>query len=180
LSSNWVAGVPSPGQRIDILRRLLIGVHHSLSNEELESVALATHGFVGADLAALCNEAALSALRRYISLKENSTQPLGHPGCSFEKCKSQDTEDPSSLSSSFSQLTISSDDVACMKGGNIKSSESYDDTDEIPLLVTIKDFDKAKTKVRPSAMREVSLLSTCKALAIGLLYDSSYLYIWSV
>lgn len=164
---------------MDILRRLLIGVHHSLSNEELESVALVTHGFVGADLAALCNEAALSVLRRYISLKENSTQQLGHPGCSFDNC-SQDTEDPSSLSSSFSRLTMSSDDVACMKGGNIKGSESYDGTDEIPLLVTIKDFDKAKTKVRPSAMREVSLLSTCKALAIGLFYDSSYLYMWSV
>jgi len=150
-------GVPSPGQRMDILRRLLIGVHHSLSNEEIESIALATHGFVGADLAALCNEAALSALRCYISVKENSTQQLGHPGCSFDKCNSQDTEDPSSLSSSFSQLTMSSDDVACMKGSNIKSSESYDDTNEIPLLVTIKDFDKAKTKVRPSAMREVIL-----------------------
>lgn len=158
---------------MDILHHLLIGVHHSLSNEELESVALATHGFVGADLAALCNEAALSALRRYISLKENSTQQLGHPGCSFD---SQDTEDPSSLSSSFSHLTMSSDDVACMKGGNMKSSESYDDKDEIPLIVTIKDFDNAKTKIRPSAMREVSLLSTCKALAIGLFYDSSYLY----
>jgi AAA family ATPase len=48
---------------MDILRRLLIGVHHSLSNEELESAALVTHGSVGADLAALCNEAALSALR---------------------------------------------------------------------------------------------------------------------
>lgn len=149
-------GVPSPGQRMDILRHLLIGVHHSLTNEEVESIALATHGFVGADLAAVCNEAALSALRRYISLKENSIQQLGHPGCSFYKCNSQDTEDSSSLSSSFSKLTMSSY-VACMNGGNIKSSESYDDTDEIPLYVTNKDFDKAKTKVRPSAMREVIL-----------------------
>jgi SpoVK/Ycf46/Vps4 family AAA+-type ATPase len=164
---------------MDILRHLLIGVHHSLTSEEVESVALATHGFVGADLAAVCNEAALSALRRYISLKENPIQQLGHPGCSFYKCNSQDTEDSSSLSSSFSQLTMSSY-VACMNGGNIKSSESYDDTDEIPLYVTNKDFDKAKTKVRPSAMREVSLMFTCKTLAIGLFYDSSYLCRWFV
>lgn len=156
--------MPSPGQRLDILHHLLTGVHHSLSNEELESVALATHGFVGADLSALCNEAALSALRRYITLKENSTQQLGRPESSFDNYNSQDNKDLSSLSSSFSQLTMSSDSVACMKGDNIKSNESYADTDEILLIVTIKDFDKAKTKVGPSAMREVSLLSTCKAL----------------
>uniref|UniRef100_A0A0E0MDX7 AAA ATPase AAA+ lid domain-containing protein n=1 Tax=Oryza punctata TaxID=4537 RepID=A0A0E0MDX7_ORYPU len=63
-------GVPSPGQRLDILQHLLVGVQHSLSCEQLESLVSATHGFVGADLAALGNEAALSALCRYITLKK--------------------------------------------------------------------------------------------------------------
>ena len=77
--------MPSPAQRMDILRHLLIGVHHSLSNEELESIALDTHGFVVADLAALCNEAALIALCRFISLRENSSLQLGHPDSSVDK-----------------------------------------------------------------------------------------------
>ncbi len=45
------------------LRRL----KHSLSDEQVASLAAAAHGFVGADLAALCNEAAMAALRRIIA-----------------------------------------------------------------------------------------------------------------
>ncbi|TVU45998.1 hypothetical protein EJB05_05510, partial [Eragrostis curvula] len=142
-------GVPSPGQRLDILHHILIGIHHSLTGEELESLAQATHGFVGADLAALCNEAALSALRRYISLKENSNPLLGHPDTSVDKNNNQKTFDHlgdqiSSLSSSLSKLTMTSVDFE-------------DGNDEKLLLVTSEDFEKAKMKVRPSAMREVML-----------------------
>ncbi|PAN29851.1 hypothetical protein PAHAL_5G254000 [Panicum hallii] len=126
-------GVPSPGQRLDILQHLLIGVQHSLDDEELKSIAQETHGFVGADLAALCNEAAFCALRRYISLKENSSN---------------------TLPASFSAMSL--DDAPCTNS-NAKSSESYDETDEKALSVNSEDFKKAKTKVRPSAMREVML-----------------------
>jgi len=91
---------------------------------------------VGADLAALCNEAAFCALRRYISLKENSSNTL--PAC-------------------FSAMSL--DDARCANS-NEKSSEYYDETDEKALSVNSEDFKKAKTKVRPSAMREVSILST--------------------
>ncbi|RLM92299.1 hypothetical protein C2845_PM08G18150 [Panicum miliaceum] len=126
-------GVPSPGQRLDILQHLLIGVQHSLDDEELKSIAQETHGFVGADLAALCNEAAFCALRRYISLKENSSN---------------------TLPASFSAMSL--DDAPCTNS-NAKSSESYDETDEKALSVNSEDFKTAKTKVRPSAMREVML-----------------------
>ncbi|KAG2560439.1 hypothetical protein PVAP13_8KG159300 [Panicum virgatum] len=126
-------GVPSPGQRLDILQHLLIGVRHSLDDEELESIAQEAHGFVGADLAALCNEAAFCALRRYISLKENSSN---------------------TLPASFSAMSL--DDAPCTNT-NTKSSKSYGETDEKALSVNSEDFKKAKTKVRPSAMREVML-----------------------
>ncbi|KAG2598923.1 hypothetical protein PVAP13_5KG386900 [Panicum virgatum] len=126
-------GVPSPGQRLDILQHLLVGVQHSLDDEDLKSIAQETHGFVGADLAALCNEAAFCALRRYISLKENSSNTL--PAC-------------------FSAMSL--DDARCANS-NEKSSEYYDETDEKALSVNSEDFKKAKTKVRPSAMREVIL-----------------------
>ena len=128
--------MPSPGQRLDILQHLLVGVQHSLDDEDLKSIAQETHGFVGADLAALCNEAAFCALRRYISLKENSSN---------------------TIPAHFSAMSL--DDAPCTNS-NEKSSEYYDETDEKALSVNSEDFKKAKTKVRPSAMREVSILST--------------------
>ncbi|KAL6868088.1 hypothetical protein ACP4OV_014933 [Aristida adscensionis] len=155
-------GVPSPGQRLDILQHLLTGVHHTLTGEELECLAQATHGFVGADLAALCNEAALSALRRYISLKEGSAHQLARHDTSVDKCNNQET-DPSgcqirSLSSSLERLTMSVEDALCTKREySSKNSESDDEEDKKLLFVTTEDFEKAKIKVRPSAMREVML-----------------------
>lgn len=156
-------GVPSPGQRLDILHHLLTGVHHSLTSEEVESLAFATHGFVGADLAALCNEAALSALRRYVSVKESSTQLLSDHATSTEKSNGRGIDgvlgcEVSSLSSSLSKLTMSTKDFPPIsKGNSTESSEPDDKEDELLLLVTKEDFEKAKIKVRPSAMREVML-----------------------
>ncbi|VAH93336.1 unnamed protein product [Triticum turgidum subsp. durum] len=156
-------GVPSPGQRLDILHLLLSGVHHSLTSEEVECLAFATHGFVGADLAALCNEAALSALRRYISVKESSTQPLGDRATHAEKTNIQEIDgllgyEISSLSSSLSKLTMSTEDYSWTNRGDIiESSELNDKKDELLLLVIKDDFEQAKMKVRPSAMREVML-----------------------
>lgn len=156
-------GVPSPGQRLDILHHLLIGVHHSLTSEEVESLACATHGFVGADLAALCNEAALSALRRYISVKESSSQLLGDHATNAVKSNIRDIDGPlgyeiTSLSSSLSKLTMSTEDYPWTNRGDITESSRPDDKrDDLLLLVTNDDFEKAKMKVRPSAMREVML-----------------------
>ncbi|KAL5982941.1 hypothetical protein ACLOJK_017021 [Asimina triloba] len=62
-------GVPSRDQRLDILLTLLSEMDHSLADTEVRSLASTTHGFVGADLAALCNKAALTALRRYNKIK---------------------------------------------------------------------------------------------------------------
>ncbi len=45
----------------------LARVRHSLSHDDISRLAAAAHGFVGADLAALCNEAAMAALRRVIA-----------------------------------------------------------------------------------------------------------------
>ncbi|CAM0874868.1 unnamed protein product [Alopecurus aequalis] len=156
-------GVPSPGQRLDILHHLLIGVHHSLTSKEVESLAFATHGFVGADLAALCNEAALSALRRYISVKESSSQLLAVRATNAENSNIRDIDgslgyEITSLSSSLSKLTMSTEDYPWTVRGDItESSEPADKKDDLLLLVTNDEFEKAKMKIRPSAMREVML-----------------------
>ncbi|KAL3678120.1 hypothetical protein R1sor_021076 [Riccia sorocarpa] len=93
-------GVPTPSDRLGILQVLLRDLRHSLMPSDVSEIAAMTHGFVGADLAALCNEAAMSSLR-----------------CS------------------------------------IQASQGH----ESSLEVTVQDFQVAKTKVRPSAMREVAL-----------------------
>uniref|UniRef100_A0A8C5LPG3 AFG2 AAA ATPase homolog A n=1 Tax=Leptobrachium leishanense TaxID=445787 RepID=A0A8C5LPG3_9ANUR len=57
-------GVPNAREREDILQKVLQKVPHHLNKVELVQLADSTHGYVGADLAALCKEAGLNALRR--------------------------------------------------------------------------------------------------------------------
>ncbi|NXE64064.1 SPAT5 protein, partial [Calcarius ornatus] len=57
-------GIPNAQDRLDILQKLLKRVPHSLTAEQLAHLADSAHGYVGADLAALCKEAGLYALRR--------------------------------------------------------------------------------------------------------------------
>ena len=52
---------------------------HELSEEELQDLAATAHGFVGADLAALAQEASLAALRRIIAARA-SPQSASPPG----------------------------------------------------------------------------------------------------
>ncbi|XP_015449393.1 spermatogenesis-associated protein 5 [Pteropus alecto] len=64
-------GVPSAQDRLDILQKLLRRVPHSLTRAELLQLANSAHGYVGADLKALCNEAGLYALRRVLKKQPN-------------------------------------------------------------------------------------------------------------
>ncbi|XP_077588771.1 ATPase family gene 2 protein homolog A [Stigmatopora nigra] len=66
-------GVPSPAERADILRKQLKSVPCSASEKEVTKLADAAHGYVGADLAAVCKEAGLNALRRGISTSGNAS-----------------------------------------------------------------------------------------------------------
>ncbi|XP_036072110.1 ATPase family protein 2 homolog isoform X2 [Oryzias melastigma] len=65
-------GVPTSAERTDILLKLLDLVPCSATAEELTQLAESAHGYVGADLAAVCKEAGLRAVRRGLksSLKE--------------------------------------------------------------------------------------------------------------
>ncbi|XP_060035092.1 ATPase family gene 2 protein homolog A [Erinaceus europaeus] len=66
-------GVPSAQGRLDILQKLLRAVPHSLSRTQLQQLARSAHGYVGADLRALCNEAGLCALRRVLQTQPSLT-----------------------------------------------------------------------------------------------------------
>ncbi|XP_048365751.1 ATPase family protein 2 homolog isoform X2 [Sphaerodactylus townsendi] len=64
-------GVPNAQDRLEILHKLLNKVPHSLSATELIQLADSAHGYVGADLAALCKEAGLYALQRVLGQQAN-------------------------------------------------------------------------------------------------------------
>ncbi|XP_054845912.1 ribosome biogenesis protein SPATA5 isoform X2 [Eublepharis macularius] len=64
-------GVPNAQDRLEILQKLLKKVPHSLSAAELIQLADSVHGYVGADLAALCKESGLCALRRVLGQQAN-------------------------------------------------------------------------------------------------------------
>ena len=56
-------GVPSALDRRQILRKVLSKVKHNLTEIDIHNIADAAHGYVGADLVALCKEASLHAMK---------------------------------------------------------------------------------------------------------------------
>ncbi|KAI8051985.1 P-loop containing nucleoside triphosphate hydrolase protein [Syncephalis plumigaleata] len=59
-------GIPNAEARFGILTALLRETPHKATVEELRKLAAITHGYVGADLAAVCREAGLKAIQRTI------------------------------------------------------------------------------------------------------------------
>lgn len=166
--------MPSPKQRLDILLTLLGEMEHSLLDVQVEHLAMVTHGYVGADLAALCNEAALVCLRRYVKFKyschdlDSRSTSVACKGCSDVITEGSDclevTRDISrdyadSATSSVSNLSVSSETRLSLplKGTVPEHADHIIDgvEEECRLRVAFEDFEKARIKVRPSAMREV-------------------------
>ncbi|KAF8102067.1 hypothetical protein N665_0201s0356 [Sinapis alba] len=159
-------GVPSSAQRFDILQTILSGMRHSLSDTQLEQLAVGTHGFVGADLSALCCEAAFVCLRKHLDQESSSSNlPLEetpitaseYRGSEFSTNMTDVSSDGSDSASSC--ITVSPTTVSVVadnfkNGGN---SEQILRKEEHTLSVGFEDFEKAKIKIRPSAMREVIL-----------------------
>uniref|UniRef100_A0A3Q2PQF1 AFG2 AAA ATPase homolog A n=1 Tax=Fundulus heteroclitus TaxID=8078 RepID=A0A3Q2PQF1_FUNHE len=66
-------GVPGSAERADILQKLLSPVPCSATTEELTQLADVAHGYVGADLAAVCKEAGLHALKRALAVSQHAS-----------------------------------------------------------------------------------------------------------
>ena len=160
--------MPSPKQRLDILVTLLSEMQHSLLDIQVQHLATVTHGFVGADLAALCNEAALVCLRHYVKFKHSchdlhsSTLCEGWSSGILER--SDCLEDTRNISRDYADSSVSNSGVSsdiqpsfCLKGTIPKILDNIMDgiDEECRLGVTFEDFERARMKVRPSAMREV-------------------------
>lgn len=112
-------GIPNSDARLSILTAIMRKIPHSLSIEELGVIANKAHGYVGADLAAVCREAGLNCIRR----------------CSAGKCINMEKERCQVITDIASGL----DSV-------------------VDLRVNMSDMMEALSQVRPSAMREVSVV----------------------
>ncbi|WOH06340.1 hypothetical protein DCAR_0625766 [Daucus carota subsp. sativus] len=158
-------GVPSPDQRYDILLALLKEKEHSLSDTEVQYLAKATHGFVGADLAVLCNEAKLICLRRYTDLQISYDEPH----CNISPFSSPDIIEgfngPDDINDSTSQdhldYTCSSALESPVRQENLDNEilnvSGTSAVERDTLRVSFDDFERARKKIGPSAMREVIL-----------------------
>ena len=65
-------GIPDAKARSEIFNVHLRGVPHTLTESELETISNSTHGYVGADIAALCREASMIALDRSLNTETKS------------------------------------------------------------------------------------------------------------
>ncbi|GLJ08512.1 hypothetical protein SUGI_0090240 [Cryptomeria japonica] len=185
LDREFEIGVPSPRQRIEIFEAILCQMNHCLTQADLQSLATSTHGFVGADISALCNEAAMSALRRHINMqgscnvKKSYCPQLEAPGNERPTATEITCDSQVSMTSSdslqcvtglLSDLSICSDNDnkqledsisirdTCMDGSyKVLGDEKARLMETSLLKITMDDFERAKMKVRPSAMREVIL-----------------------
>ncbi|XP_023637815.1 calmodulin-interacting protein 111 isoform X2 [Capsella rubella] len=167
-------GVPSSAQRSDILHTILRRMQHSVSDIQVEQLAMATHGFVGADLCALCCEAAFVCLRRHLDQRSSFSNlpleeaPIAESSTILSDISSENSDSASScitVSSTTSGAphslglngTVSLVADNLQNSGNSCSEEMLSKEREHTLSVGFEDFENAKTKIRPSAMREVIL-----------------------
>lgn len=57
-------GIPKADDRVEILKSLLKPMRHNLNDLEMQEIASKAHGYVGADLSAICREAGLLCIKR--------------------------------------------------------------------------------------------------------------------
>ncbi|GAB4851784.1 hypothetical protein Ancab_031183 [Ancistrocladus abbreviatus] len=180
-------GVPSPDQRLDILVILLSRMDHSLSYEQIQQLAVVTHGFVGADLGSLCDEAAMVCLRRHVELERSccdthsnriSIMYNGVPDMEVGSSNSSKDLEESFLKTHTDSASSATAEVAQSSGyilpigmreatlectSNVQNAVPNNkqcvdvEEEELILQVAYDDFEKARMKIRPSAMREVML-----------------------
>lgn len=62
-------GIPTAEARLSIVQTIMKKIPHTLEPTQLETLANKSHGYVGADLAAVCREAGLKCIKRCANLQ---------------------------------------------------------------------------------------------------------------
>ena len=128
-------GIPDAKARAEILVALLKRIPNRLTTAEVEHLASVSHGYVGADLAAVCREAGLKTIHRVMSKDVKSVEEV--------------TLD---LQAQFRAMSVS-DSTTAAATGKVASVEEKEEE----LMVSAEDMRLAMTEVKPSAMREIMI-----------------------
>ncbi|KAI0927661.1 hypothetical protein AcV5_008138 [Taiwanofungus camphoratus] len=91
-------GIPDAAARLSILNVLLAKTPHSISPDDLRTIAASAHGYVGADLSAVVREAGTIAIKRWLS-----SQSI-HPASPAPPCLAQDA--PPTTAAPLPQLAL--------------------------------------------------------------------------
>ncbi|KAJ7406757.1 spermatogenesis associated 5 [Willisornis vidua] len=154
-------GIPNAQDRLDILQKLLKKVPHSLTEVELAQLADSAHGYVGADLAALCKEAdenLVAGVRELFAPGSCCSVELGElestgPGtgkCPLASGTGIALENyPWIVQPGFSLYALRR---ALGKSPNLSDTEVAGS-----VMIAFNDFLQGMNDVRPSAMREVAI-----------------------
>lgn len=97
-SEVFVTGIPDAAARLSILNVLLAKTPHSISPDDLRTIAASAHGYVGADLSAVVREAGTIAIKRWLS-----SQSI-HPASPAPPCLAQDA--PPTTAAPLPQLAL--------------------------------------------------------------------------
>ncbi|KAG0376427.1 hypothetical protein BGX24_007775, partial [Mortierella sp. AD032] len=130
-------GIPDAKARGEILVALLKWIPNTLTSGEVDHLASISHGYVGADLAAVCREAGLKTIHRVMSKARKTVE-----------------EETLDLQAQFRAMSVSGSGSKAVK--DIKEQrEDGEEKDE--LMVSAEDMQLAMTDVKPSAMREIMI-----------------------
>ncbi|KAF9359746.1 spermatogenesis associated protein 5 [Mortierella sp. AD094] len=134
-------GIPNANARAEILTALLRKIPNTVTTTQIEHLASISHGYVGADLAAVCREAGLKTINRVMEKH--------HRVLEMDIDTSQGSQTTTDLQLRFEALTVSE------SSGDDQSVRQQEQDDE--LEVSAEDLRAAMTDVKPSAMREIMI-----------------------
>jgi AAA family ATPase len=126
-SSLLHSGIPNVASRYSILSTILRKIPHNLQDEQIQSLAATSHGYVGADLSAVCREAGLKCINR-LSVDESWEQSRDMQSKHIERRET------------VIMYVLSFCDI----------------NGTLDVMVTFDDMKDAMAEIRPSAMREVN------------------------
>ncbi|KAG0342154.1 spermatogenesis associated protein 5 [Podila horticola] len=130
-------GIPDSRARCEILTALLKKIPNTLTPVEIDHLASISHGYVGADLAAVCREAGLKTINRVMGKH--------HPFF----VESGGSDAAAALQDQFRAMSVS--------GTKRDDHSAEEEQRSEELLVSAQDMKLAMTDVKPSAMREVMI-----------------------
>ena len=152
-------GIPDEQSRLRILQVLTRNMRVEGSFNYL-SLARRTAGYVGADLHALCKEAAVGAVNRVFQSHKNESSSPAETAASGEDVASKANMNYCSGAGSLQSIDMdSSSDSATPSNKSVSDHLKLTDRrlteDELePLYIRAEDFEVALTKVQPSSKRE--------------------------